>query len=142
MNFQDLTLDVEQRVQIAAPNAEVYERLIDRLTENNISPSGEPMPMLLERRPGGRWYRDLGDDSGHLWAIVQSYRPPTLLEFFGPLVMSYPVSGHLIIRLEENNQGTLLWLRHQALGLIDAEHREGIVAGWTHYVSLVKQDCE
>jgi hypothetical protein len=51
------------------------------------------MPMKIEPWPGGRWYRDLGDNDGHLWRHVQAIKQPTLLEIYGPLMMSYPVSG-------------------------------------------------
>jgi uncharacterized protein YndB with AHSA1/START domain len=100
------------------------------------------MPMRLERRPGGRWYRDLGDDAGHLWGFVQVIKPPTLLEISGPMFMSYPVAGHLALRLTEQDGGTRLSLRHRALGFIDEEHRQGVTAGWSHYLNGVKQDCE
>ena len=44
--------------------------------------------MTLEPRPGGRWFRDLGDDNGHFWGHVQAIKRPTLLEITGPLFMS------------------------------------------------------
>ena len=44
---------------------------------------GTPMPMTLEPWPGGRWFRDLGDNNGHLWGHVQAIKPPTLLEITG-----------------------------------------------------------
>ena len=49
------------------------------------------MPIKIEAWPGGRWFRDLGDGNGHYWATVQAIKRPTLLEFSGPLFMSYPV---------------------------------------------------
>ena len=30
-----------------------------------------PIPMILEAWPGGRWYRDLGDNNGHFWATCR-----------------------------------------------------------------------
>src|SRR6202040_911749 len=47
----------------------------------------KPMPMKLEAWPGGRWYRDLGDNNGHFWGVVQAIKRPTLLEITGPLFM-------------------------------------------------------
>ena len=41
--------------------------------------------MKIEPWPGGRWYRDLGNNAGHLWGHVQVIKPPTLLEICGPL---------------------------------------------------------
>ncbi len=48
------------------------------------------MPMKIEPWPGGRWYRDLGDNNGHFWGHVQAIKRPTLLEITGPLLASYP----------------------------------------------------
>ena len=41
-------------------------------------PDGKPFPMVIEPWPGGRWYRDLGDNAGHLWGPVQVIKPPAL----------------------------------------------------------------
>ena len=46
--------------------------------------------MKLEPWPGGRWFRDLGNDNGHFWGLVQAIKRPTLLEITGPLFMSAP----------------------------------------------------
>ena len=51
------------------------------------------MSMKIEPWPGGRWYRDLGNNTGHFWGHVQAIKPPALLEICGPLFMSLP--GHL-----------------------------------------------
>ena len=51
-------------------------------------PTASRMPMILETKPGGRWYRDLGGDNGHHWGFVQSIKRPALLEIWGPLFMS------------------------------------------------------
>ncbi len=142
MDIESLTLDVEQQVDIKAPIDMVFERLIQRFTVNNVRPDGVAMPMKMERFPGGRWYRDLGENTGHCWATVQSIRSPDLLEFSGPMFMSYPVAGHLIIRLKEENGTTRLTLRHRAFGMIDPEHKTGVNKGWSHYVETVKKDCE
>lgn len=74
--------------------------------------------MTIEARPGGRWFRDLGDDNGHLWGHVQAMKRPTLLEITGPLFMSYPVVSSVQYRLKEINGGTLITFRHSALGFV------------------------
>ncbi len=141
MKMQELTLDVAQQIRVNAPVTEVFEGLLRRLGEANVTPQG-PMPMTLEARPGGRWMRDLGEDHGHLWGFVQVIKPPTLLEICGPMFMSYPVSGHISFRLSEVDGATELALRHQALGLIDDSHRQGVVPGWAHLLEGVKSACE
>ena len=117
-------LEIEQKIVVKAPIAAAFEGLIRQLTEM------ETLTTKLERFPGGRWFRDLGDDKGHLWGFVQVIKPPTLLEIQGPMAMSYPVAGHIQIRLAETPEGTLVTLRHRAFGLIEDAHREGFGQGW------------
>jgi len=98
--------------------------------------------MVLERWPGGRWFRDLGSGMGHLWGLVQVIKPPTLLEVHGPLFMSYPAAGHLQFRLSQVSGGTELTVRHRVLGTIDEQHRQGVTAGWNALLQAVKSRCE
>jgi hypothetical protein len=137
MNAQDFTLEIEQHIEISAPLAQVFEGLLAQLSERNAI-----MPLRLERWPGGRWFRDLGDGAGHLWGFVQVIKPPTLLELQGPLFMSYPVAGHVQVRLAEAVGGTRVTLRHRAFGLIAEEHRKGANQGWQKILSAVKGACE
>lgn len=142
MDLKDLTLDIDQSIEIKAPIADVFEGLIHRFGEGNVTPEGVTMPMRLERQPGGRWFRDLGNETGHLWGFVQVIKPPTVLEIYGPMFMSYPVAGHIRISLKETAGITHLSLRHRALGLIEADHKKGVDQGWAHYLKSIKQDCE
>jgi hypothetical protein len=98
--------------------------------------------MKLEAWPGGRWFRDLGDGNGHFWASVQAIKRPSLLEFCGPLFMSYPVSNNVQYRLSEESGETVIRFRHSALGLIDEEHRKGVVTGWNHMGEMVRKRAE
>ena len=139
---QELTLDVSQSIDINAAIGDAYKALVLRLTSESTTPDNKPMPMVLEEWPGGRWFRDLGNGQGHLWGFVQVIKPPTLIEIQGPLFMSYPVAGHIQFRLTQVAGGTELYLRHQALGLVEDEHREGVVHGWDHYLQSVKQLAE
>ena len=100
------------------------------------------MDFVLEEWPGGRWFRDLGNGQGHFWGLVQVIKPPTLLEITGPLMMSYPVSGHVQFRLTQIAGGTLLALRHRALGMIDPNHREGVNKGWAQILEKIKVGSE
>jgi hypothetical protein len=102
----------------------------------------KPMNFVLEEWPGGRWFRDLGNGQGHFWGLVQVIKPPTLLEITGPLMMSYPVSGHVAFRLAQIAGGTLLTLRHRAFGMIDPNHREGVNKGWAQILEKIKAGSE
>ena len=140
-NTESRTLDVEQEIEIKAAPGDVYEGLIDRLT-NLEGQDGVNIPFVLERWPGGRWFRDLGNGQGHLWGFVQSIKPPTLIEFIGPMFMSYPVSGHLIARLTPIPGGTKVSFRHRAYGLIEEDHMEGVKDGWDRMFKRLKKMCE
>ena len=128
--IEDLTLTVTEEIRIAATLEKSFAALIEQMGPASTTPDGQPMPMKLEAWPGGRWFRDLGDDNGHHWGHVQAIKRPTLLEISGPLFMSYPVCSNVQYRLTEVAGGTLVTLRHAALGLIADEHRAGLSLGW------------
>ncbi len=65
-SLDDLTLTVAEEIRIDAPIEDAFAALLDQIGPHNETPNGDPMPMKLEAHPGGRWYRDLGDDNGHL----------------------------------------------------------------------------
>jgi uncharacterized protein YndB with AHSA1/START domain len=136
--MEDLRIDIEQEMVIAAPMATVYESMIHQLTEGLTGENDAPLHLELERKPGGRWFRNLGEGRGHVWGFVQSIREPDLIELNGPMFMSYPVNNHVIIRFEEAKSGTRLIFRHRAFGLLEKEHREGVVDGWNHMLEKVK----
>jgi uncharacterized protein YndB with AHSA1/START domain len=96
------------------------------------------MNLQFEPWPGGRWYRDLGNKTGHLWGHVQVIKPPTLLEITGPLMMSYPAINHVKYRLTEDNGSTRVSFSHRGLGQISLEHREGVNHGWDHFLNSIK----
>ena len=77
-----------------------FEALLEEMGPANQAPDGTPMPMKLEAWPGGRWYRDLGNDNGHFWAHVQAIKRPTLLELVGPMFASFPFLSNVQYRLE------------------------------------------
>jgi uncharacterized protein YndB with AHSA1/START domain len=100
------------------------------------------MPMVIEPRPGGRWFRDLGGDNGHFWGVVQAIKRPTLLEITGPLFMSSPVVSNVQFRLEPIEGGTLMTFRHSAFGLISDDHRQGLTRGWSHLHESIRKRAE
>ncbi len=135
-------LEIDQQILVAAPIEKVFAALLDNLSVKMGPPGGDPMKLKLEPWPGGRWFRDLGNNQGHLWGHVQVIKPPTLLELCGPMFMSYPVSGHVQAKLTPEEKGVRLSLRHRALGMIEEPHRKGVVAGWQHILEGVRKDAE
>ena len=141
-SIEDLTLEVNQEIHVRAPLDVTFAALVEQLGPAFDTPDGQPMPMKLELRPGGRWYRDLGDENGHWWGHIQAVKRPTLLEITGPMFMSYPVASNIQYRLSEVDGGTLIVFHHTALGLIQSNHREGVGKGWSHIQESVRKRAE
>src|ERR1700730_16402877 len=140
--IENLTLNITQEIHVRASLEVTFAALLEQIGPENDTPDGTPMPMKIEARPGGRWYRDLGDDNGHFWGNVQAIKRPTLLEICGPLFMSYAAVSNLQYRLSKKDGGTLIKFHHIALGLIPDEHREGMGKGWKHIHEKVRQRAE
>jgi len=141
-SIENLTLNITQEIHIRAPLDVTFETLLEELGPHNEVLDGTPMPMKIEPWPGGRWYRDLGNNNGHFWGNVQAIKRPTLLEISGPLFMSYPVVSNLQYRLSEADGGTLIKFQHTALGLIQENHRKGVSTGWAHIHERVRKQAE
>jgi uncharacterized protein YndB with AHSA1/START domain len=135
------TLHIVKEVSINAPIAITFETILEELGPENGIP-GAPMPMVLEAWPGGRWYRDLGNNTGHLWGHVQVIKPPALLEICGPLCMSYASANHLQYRLVAEGATTKLTLIHRGIGMISDQHREGMSEGWGQILEKIRDHAE
>jgi hypothetical protein len=140
--IDSLTLTITQDIHVRAGLASVFAALIEQLGPGNETHDGRSMPMVIEPFPGGRWFRDLGDGNGHLWGHVQAIKRPTLLEISGSLFMSYAAVSNVQYRLTEVADGTLLSLRHNALGMIPDDHRDGLGKGWTALLEGVRRRAE
>jgi hypothetical protein len=142
MKIEDLTLDVEQHIDIKATPEKAFAAVLHRLGKGNTRPDGQSLDLELEPKVGGRWFRDRGNGIGHLWGFVQVIKAPALLELTGPMFMSYPATNHVEVKIEPTAGGSRVLLRHRALGMIDPEHRKNVGKGWEHMLSNVAKDCE
>jgi uncharacterized protein YndB with AHSA1/START domain len=136
------SFEIRQEIEIAAPIGIAFQSVLDELGPEAQTPDGQSLAMKLEPWPGGRWYRDLGNNAGHLWGHVQVIKPPTLLEVTGPMPMSYPAVNHVQYRLKEEGGRTRLTFVHRAMGLILPEHRDGMPEGWAHWLDRIRQLAE
>ena len=148
--IEDLTLDITEEIHVRAPLDMTFAALLEQLGPLNELGENIPLPMKLEPWPGGRWYRDLGDNNGHFWGHVQAIKRPTLLEISGPLLMSYPVANNLQYRLSESGGGTLIKFHHTAFGLIRENGRlvslsaigQQALSGWSYNHARLKERVE
>jgi hypothetical protein len=140
--LENLTMNLTDEIHVGASLDATFRALLEQMGPGNETPDGKPMPMTIEARPGGRWFRDLGHENGHLWGHVQAIKRPSLIEITGPLFMSSPVVSNVQYRLTELNGGTLITFRHSAFGLVPDDQREGLGNGWTHLLARVRQQAE
>jgi uncharacterized protein YndB with AHSA1/START domain len=136
------TVEIQKTVDIAAPIEFAFEALLDELGPDAQMGDGTPMPLKLEAWPGGRWFRDLGNNAGHLWGHVQVIKPPKLLEICGPMMMSYPAVNHIQYRLTAEGNGTRLAFLHRGMGQITPDHRDGMPKGWGMWLDRIRQSAE
>lgn len=140
--LENLILNITYDLSVRASLDATFDALLEQMGPANETPDGDPLPMILEAWPGGRWFRDLGQANGHFWGHVQAIKRPTLLEIAGPLFMSSPVVSNLQYRLKDVDGGTLIAFTHSALGLVPDGYREGLSRGWTPLLERVRQQAE
>jgi Activator of Hsp90 ATPase homolog 1-like protein len=142
LSLEQLTLTVREEIRVRASMETTFETLLEEMGPHNETPYGDKLPLTLEPWPGGRWFRDLGDDNGHFWGVVQAIKRPTLLEIHGPLFVSAPVVSNLQYRLTPVDGGTLITFRHSALGFVPDEIRQQVGAGWSVLHDRVRRIAE
>jgi uncharacterized protein YndB with AHSA1/START domain len=141
-NAEDMTMEIVQEIHVRAPMEVTFDALLEEIGPNNQTHDGKPMPLKIEPWPGGRWYRDLGGNNGHFWANVQAIKRPSLLEFSGPLMLSYPCVSNVQYRLTEKDGGTLITFRHTAMGFIQDQQKEQMNMGWGSMNQRVRKVAE
>ena len=136
------TFTITEEILVRATLEKTFASLIAQMGRLNETPDGAPLPMVLELRPGGRWYRDLGGENGHMWGFIQSIKRPTLLEIWGPLFMSTAATSNLMYRLTETGEGTQITFTHTVVGPFPEEHRPRMGSGWVALHARVKKAAE
>ena len=133
------TFDFSKDTLIAAPPEIVFDAVLAECGPESQMPDGTPFPLKLEPRPGGRWYRDLGNDAGHLWGHVQVIKPPKLLELAGPMFISFPAANHVQYRLTPEGDGTRLKLTHRAFGYFPRDFMAGADEGFDYALKRIDE---
>jgi len=136
------TFTITEEIAVRASVEQTFASLLAQMGRLNEAPDGTPLPMMLEPYPGGRWFRDLGGDNGHLWGFVQSIKRPALLEIWGPLFMSTAATSNLLYRLEEVDGGSLITFTHTLVGPFPEDHRAQLGTGWGALHARVRKAAE
>lgn len=129
-SVEKLMLNITSEIHVNASLETTFEAVLQQLSADMPGADAKPMNLKIEAWPGGRWYRDLGNNNGHFWAHVQAIKRPTLLELCGPLMMSYAVISNVQYRLAAEDGGTLITFHHYAVGVIPDDVRQGLTGGW------------
>ena len=135
-------LIIDEEIFVRASLEKTFASLIAQMGRRNETPDGKPLPMILEPFPGGRWYRDLGGENGHLWGFVQSIKRPALLEIWGPLFMSNGATSNLQYRLTEADGGTRITFRHSLVGPPPGDDHTRMGSGWAALHARVRTAAE
>jgi hypothetical protein len=136
------TFTITEEILVRASLDDTFASLVANMGRLNQTPEGQPLPMILETHPGGRWYRDLGGDNGHLWGFVQSIKRPALLEIWGPLFVSTAATSNITYRLSETPEGSLIKFTHTLVGPFPEDHRSRLGTGWKALHARVKAAAE
>ena len=140
--LESLTLNISEEVHVKASLETTFAALLEQLGPSNEHPDGTSMSMKLEAWPGGRWYRELGNNNGHMWGHVQAIKAPELLEIYGPLFMSFPATSNVQYRLKADGNATILQFNHTAMGLIPDEISANVDTGWDNMLKHIRADAE
>jgi hypothetical protein len=136
------TFTIKEEIRVRATLDRTFASLLEQMGRENQTPDGKPLPMVIEPRPGGRWFRELGGENGHLWGFVQSIKRPVLLEIWGPLFMSTAATSNLMYRLSEVEDGTLITFTHTLVGPFPEDHRPQLGSGWAALHARVRAAAE
>jgi hypothetical protein len=133
------TIEIIKDERIDAPIDIVFESILEEMNGGIPGVDGKSMHMRIEPWPGGRWFRDLGNNTGHLWGHVQVIKPPKLLEVTGPMFMSYAATNFIQYKLTEEDGATRMKFLHQGMGFIPAEHLKGVNEGWGEILAGIRK---
>ena len=142
VKLEDLILTVDKQIKIDADVETVWEAMLEQITSGMDQHNNSPMNMKLEARPGGRYFRDLGNDAGHLWGHVQVIKPPKLLEITGPLFVSAPSVSHVQYKIIAEGNGSMLQILHRGFGFVPKDQLDSIDKGWQMEIDQIKDAAE
>lgn len=128
-----VTFDIEQRIDLKAPPANVFRALTLDIGEWWGLPHlhEDARDVVLDPVPGGLVRQVTRDGGGNVMFTVQAVRRDRLLVLNGTMGMARTVQ--MIVRFELEpikGDGTRLLLRHWAIGELTAETADEFTKGW------------
>jgi hypothetical protein len=132
---------IERAIEIDASPEVIFESILEEMLALPDGKGGA-LKFKLEAYPGGRWYRDLGNNAGHFWGHVQVIKPPTVLEIYGPLMISSPAVSHVAYRVKGESGVNRLTITHRIFGDFDPKVPEMVGGGWQMIVENIRNTAQ
>lgn len=129
-----LPLDIRQVIELAAAPQQVFDALtigIDRWWGERFRQTGSGSRLSLQPELGADMIET--DDHGHsaIWARVEEIIRPGKLYLSGRFAMDGAVAGRIHYDIADSDDGgSILTLRHQAVGAIDPGTVDRFDNGW------------
>ena len=131
------SFSITQRYALDAPPPVAFRVFVDRINEwwdQRLHPEART---LIEPTPGGA-FKQLWSSGGAWLATVAHIDIPYRLRLVGPLAMTRPVQSVVDLTFEPDaasrTGGTVLLLRHDAVGAVDAETAATYERSWQDLV--------
>jgi uncharacterized protein YndB with AHSA1/START domain len=125
---------IELKFEIEASSKRIFAALTEEIGAWWTHRFKDGGRVVLEPRPGGRFYEDWGEGSGALYATVTYIDPPVELRLVGPMGMAGAVVGSMVFAIAETGGFTRLTLTHAILGSVDRETVEAYRSGWKELI--------
>lgn len=117
--------------------------------EHSLAQGKKQVDVVIEPRPGGRWYETADDGSEYEWGKVISYDPPHRLVLAWQLTREFVYDPDfettVEVRFEETAEGTRVHFEHRDLERMGAdaiETFEGMDGGWGMLLDLFRAKAE
>lgn len=130
MVAENFKINIAQDVVIEADPLTVFNAILEPSAWWAHSFSGNPVAIHLEPVVGGRFWEEMSEDEGALYATVTYVKRGEKLQLRGPMGMSGAVSGFITFDLEPQDATTVLKLTHRVVGEVTEKDAEGYTQGW------------
>lgn len=145
---------IVRTVEVKAPVDRAFDVFASRMgewwhKEHSIAQGTTQKDVIVEPRPGGRWYELGMDGSEHPWGHVIDYDPPRRLLLAWQLNRDFAFDPALVteveVRFEPTSEGTRVHFEHRNLermGKGAAEQLEAMDGGWGMLLDLFRKEAE
>jgi hypothetical protein len=141
-SLDGMQLRIEKTIDVDAPPAVAFQSILDELAAIPDG-KGEAMKFKLEAWPGGRWFRDTGNDTGHLWGHVSVIKPPRVLELTGPLMIPSATINHVSYRVTPRGEdASTITMVHTGVGAFDEKMAANMEQGWGNIADAIKRRAD